>query len=452
VEALIHRAAQASSRLRIEALFPRQLPRSCFIVGGNLLLLVALNFLPLSLNYNWVYLHAAPPFQLNEEARASLDNALQLLARAKAEANAEVITRLENLINDLEEGNISISEAIQQLEELQQELEAGELDAENMTNGLGQMASILRQAKVLRDAALPMGQGKLAEAAALMRKVRDNLGGVSPADSREMSEKLLSASENPRSGLQELASAFEAAGNALETGDREAARTGFERISKELESLGERLADQGLRSEAGDEIEDLVEALETDELESGESDEPKPGQTGSNQGMAEPQANAAGEGGEPGEGENGLPEEFAEGEPGEGEPGEGEAGDNQQGDSDMANGRGGNSFGGSTKSAPLEGEATSLEVQLQKEALQIELAEGTQEPEQDIESAGERERSKLDYRNAPSNLTPAQKDLLSQDRIPWESRQLIKNYFQAVKPAQKPSNNQLKGFRNCSRG
>ena len=54
----------------------------------------------------------------------------------------------------------------------------------------------------------------------------------------------------------------------------------------------------------------------------------------------------------------------------------------------------------------------------------------------DIEAAGERERSKLDYRNAPSDLTPAQKDLLNQDRIPWESRQLIKIYFQAVKPTQ----------------
>jgi hypothetical protein len=66
--------------------------------------------------------------------------------------------------------------------------------------------------------------------------------------------------------------------------------------------------------------------------------------------------------------------------------------------------------------------------------MKIEAGQGGQEPAEDLEAAGERERSKLDYRNAPSNLTPAQKDLLSQDRIPWESRQLIKNYFQAVKP------------------
>jgi hypothetical protein len=75
-------------------------------------------------------------------------------------------------------------------------------------------------------------------------------------------------------------------------------------------------------------------------------------------------------------------------------------------------------------------------VQLQKEALKVEGEGGGNEPNKDVEAAGERERSKLDYRNAPSDLTPAQKDLLSQDRIPWESRQLIKNYFQAVKPTQ----------------
>ena len=437
VDVQIHRAAQTSARLRISKIFPRRVPRASYMVGALLFLLVALNFLPLSLNYNWVYLHAAPPFRLNDEARANLESALALLERAKAAENAEIVSKLESLISDLEQGNISLSDAIRQLEELQQELEAGDLDAENMTNGLGQMASILRQAKALREAALPMGQGKLPEAAAQMRNVADSLAGISPADVREMSEKLISASEKPRSGLQDLASAFAAAGAALQRGDRTAARSGFERVSKELESLGERLADQALRSEAGDEIGDLVDALEISEEEAGDSGEPKAGQAG-NQGKAP----NAWEKGEPSEtaAEGGVPEEFAqEGEGGEGgEPGEeGQAGDNPgETSSDMANGKGGNSFGGSTKSAPLEGEATALEVQLQKEALKIEDGEGSQEPEQDIEVAGERERSKLDYRNAPSNLTPAEKDLLGQDRIPWESRQLIKNYFQAVKPAQ----------------
>ena len=46
---------------------------------------------------------------------------------------------------------------------------------------------------------------------------------------------------------------------------------------------------------------------------------------------------------------------------------------------------------------------------------------GGLEPDKEAEAAGERQRSKLDYRNAPSDLTPAQKDLLNQDRIPTDS-------------------------------
>ena len=71
--------------MRLDALYPRKFPRMIYAVCGLVFLLIALNFLPLSLNYNWVKLQAAPPFRLTDEARASLDNALKLLERAKAE-------------------------------------------------------------------------------------------------------------------------------------------------------------------------------------------------------------------------------------------------------------------------------------------------------------------------------------------------------------------------------
>ena len=51
-----------------------------------------------------------------------------------------------------------------------------------------------------------------------------------------------------------------------------------------------------------------------------------------------------------------------------------------------------------------------------------------------IEEASQRERSKLDYRNVPSKLTPAQKDLLNQDPIPFEQRQFVKDYFKTIRP------------------
>jgi hypothetical protein len=285
-----------------------------------------------------------------------------------------------------------------------------------------------------------MGAGKLEQAASQMQGVGQRLASLSAADLRDMSERLLQASEKPRSGLQDLAGAFSTASGALQRGDRAASQAAFDLIGRELINLSQELADQALRSEAGDEIGDLVDALEESEPQEGPAEGGQPrqsqnqnqrGEQSSGEGERNEQAEASEQDGEPGDqaGENG-------------EPGEGEPGDQQQltpGDapSDGPNGRGGNSFGGSTQSAPLEGEATALEVQLLKEALKIEGVPGEgAEPDEDKEAAGERERSKLDYRNAPSDLTPAQKDLLSQERIPWENRQLIKNYFEAVKKTQ----------------
>ena len=439
VDAQIKHTASATGKLRLDMLFPRRFPRASYLAAGLLGLMVLLNFIPVSLNYNWLAGHAAPPFRLTDTERKSLQNALKLLEQAKAAENAALAEQIQNVIQELEQGTISEEEAIKQLEALQQELEEGELDAENMNNGLAQMAAILRQSKALQAAAQQMGKGALGEASSQMQVLNARLESVSPADLQEMAEKLQLASERPRSGLQDLARAFETTSSALVRGDRAAGHSGLDRIARELQSLAAQLADQELRSKAGDEIGDLVESLQDSDAQdtAGES-----GQSGKPNNQSKSGQPAAGEAGETAEQQSGeAPEQAAEGEVGQGgeqtgEGGEGgEAGQNPGGASDeAADGKGGNSFGGSTKSAPLEGDVTTLEVVLQKEALKIEAGEGGQEPAQEVEAAGERERSKLDYRNAPSNLTPAQKDLLNQDRIPWESRQLIKNYFQAVKP------------------
>jgi len=438
VDAQIQGTASTTGKLRLDTLFPRRFPRASYLAGGLLGLMILLNFIPLS-SYNWLAGHAAPPFRLTDEERKSLQNALKLLEKAKAAENAAIAEQIQTVIEELEQGTISEEEAIRQLEALQQQLEEGELDAENMNNGLSQMAAILRQSKALQAAAQQMGRGALAEASSQMQVLNARLEGVSASDVQEMAEKLQLASERPRSGLQDLARAFETTSSALLRGDRAAGHSGLDRIARELQSLAEQLADQELRSQASDELGELLEGLQESDAQetAGESAEGS-----KSNGQGKPGQQTAGEAGEKAEQQSGeSPDQAGEGNPGDGgeQSGEGteggEAGQNPGGTSeDAADGKGGNSFGGSTKSAPLEGDITTLEVVLQKEALKIEAGEGGQEPTQEVEAAGERERSRLDYRNAPSNLTPAQKDLLNRDRIPWESRQLIKNYFQAVKP------------------
>jgi hypothetical protein len=440
VDTQLRHSVKTTEKLRLDSLYPRRFPRASYLIGGLVFLLVALNFIPLSLNYNWIYLQAAPPFRLTDVERASLDKALKLLEKAKGAENAVIAQKIQEVINDLEQGQISEEEANKRLAEIQQQLEAGDLDAENVGNGLSQMAAILRQAKQFQQAAQEMGKGDLAEAANQIQALNQRLETVPAGDVRDMAERLSQASERPRSGLQDLAKSFEMTSAALQRGDRAASHSGFDRITRELQDLAQQLEDQKLRSEAADELGDLVDQLDGDQ-QSVSGATSQNGKSNNQNKAGQPGEQGKGETGETGDAQSGQsPEQAGEGQPGEnGEQGqEGQPGDNPGGLSDdNPNGKGGNSFGGSTKSAPLEGEATSLEVQLEKEALKVDAeAPGSSEANKDVEAAGERERSKLDYRNAPSDLTPAQKDLLSQDHIPWERRQLIKNYFQAVKPTQ----------------
>jgi hypothetical protein len=82
-----------------------------------------------------------------------------------------------------------------------------------------------------------------------------------------------------------------------------------------------------------------------------------------------------------------------------------------------------------------------FDVKLQAEALSaidVETKEkAAEKDEEEVSQASKQERSKVDYRNVESQLTPAQKDLLNQDHVPWEYRALIKSYFQSIRPPEK---------------
>jgi hypothetical protein len=157
-------------------------------------------------------------------------------------------------------------------------------------------------------------------------------------------------------------------------------------------------------------------------------DERRAGQRGQGQGQrGQGQRGQRGQQGDQGDpqagGTDGEPSDDAAqgGQPGAPMPG------NSEGNGLMPSGKGGGD-------APREGAPTHLDVKLQQERVKGVEDEGREE---NIEEVSKQERSRLDYRNVKSELSPAQKDLLNQDRIPWEYRPLIKNYFQAIRPAEK---------------
>jgi len=78
-----------------------------------------------------------------------------------------------------------------------------------------------------------------------------------------------------------------------------------------------------------------------------------------------------------------------------------------------------------------------LDVKLEAQAVRgVEANKGQPKEKEDeeVSQATKKERSKVDYRDVKSDLSPAQKDLLNQEHVPWEYRALIKGYFQAIRP------------------
>jgi len=423
VDAQIHQAGDRARRIELETICPRQLPSTSFIAAGLVLLLAGLNFLPLPWNHNWLYLQAAPAFSLSEDEQALVEQAKMLLQRAEAVQEARTAEDVQKVMNALEAGEISIAEALRRLAEIQQALDEGNLDLESIEHGLDEIASDLAESERLESVANSISERELAEAARRMRDIAEEIQASQRAD-REIQEKLEQASENPRAGLEQLAERMRQAAEALKRQETEGARLALEKTAEELEALSEKMQGQQFKNEASRRLQDLRQSLDERRRNSGgRQKQQAPPMQASSESAEQPDRDAGAMQPAP-DGPQG-PEGGQPGAPLPAAPGEGE---------------GGGLFptGANTAEQPLFGEPTELAVQLEREELTGQPQGGAPPAKKNDEEASRQERSRLDYRNTPSDLSPAQKDLLHQDRIPWEYRQLVKQYLLAIRAAQKP--------------
>jgi hypothetical protein len=126
--------------------------------------------------------------------------------------------------------------------------------------------------------------------------------------------------------------------------------------------------------------------------------------------------------------------------PSQGQGGGGESGDSSPNGTPSTGNASGNgqglqssNSGASVSPEDLKpGEMTKLDVQLKMEGLKGQAGKGAQQ--EDLEEASKQERSAMDYRNVPSQLSPAQKDALNQNRLPREQREIVKYYFEEIRP------------------
>src|SRR5262249_43991639 len=104
IDAQIHRAAVSAQGLNLNLLYPRRIPRASYIVAAMALLFATLNFVPLPWNHNWLALQAAPAFALSEKEALILKQTEELLRKAEKLKQSELVEKLEDVVQQLQEG------------------------------------------------------------------------------------------------------------------------------------------------------------------------------------------------------------------------------------------------------------------------------------------------------------------------------------------------------------
>ena len=175
VDTQIHRAASRTRSINIDQLFPRHYPKTLYYASAFLVAFIALNFVPLPWNHNWLKLQAAPAFSLTRQEMEILKQTQALLKKANEEQQTELAEKLEDIVDQLQQGKLDAAEVLQKLDALRTQLDEGNLDAAAMREGLEEMAKSLEQAKELESSANAIKNRDLNMAADELRKAAEKL-------------------------------------------------------------------------------------------------------------------------------------------------------------------------------------------------------------------------------------------------------------------------------------
>ena len=449
IDLQVQRAARRLRRMDVRALYPAVVPRSSYVAAGGVVLLAALSVAPPPFTPTLLFSTPVPDLEALDR-QAQLDAIDALLEQADALAPDPAITEFQRLIEDMRDEDLPLEQTADQARQAESLLDEGNLDIDNLLEGLEQMGQDLQSADETRPAGEALSEDDLPIGAEEFQRVAEELEGGAPA-SEPLEAALDTASRDARAGLEELAAALEAAADALAEENAAAASESLMDAADSLGELSDRVESQRLQNEAARQMEALREALRQQESR---QDAGEAGMNGEN---------APGEGDPGGEGDAAAgdaaasaPQEGQAGMPGAGQqPASGEGssqlvpGEAPEGAAsdippsaitgDLQNieptGTGDTPTGIGFSPEQKTGAPTSLDVQLQLLATFAASNPEMEEPEQPPEpEATRQERSSLDYRDIPSELTPAQQELLSRERIPREYQNVIRDYFRAIRP------------------
>jgi hypothetical protein len=200
IDAQIADTARNAGRIDIRRLYPRAIPRVSYGAALLVVLFIGLNFVPLSLNHNWLRFQAA--------------------AAGVPPQPAEMVDPMEEQINE----------------------------------GLKEIASEFAKSAQTNEAAKALRESELERAAEELRRLSklmddDQTGSTqSSGQMAELQKTLEQASQHPRPGLEQLSQDLATASQGLKKQDRETTQQGLDGAAKELEKLGQKMRSQQSRA------------------------------------------------------------------------------------------------------------------------------------------------------------------------------------------------------------
>ncbi|HMQ56050.1 MAG TPA: hypothetical protein PKD98_28475 [Anaerolineae bacterium] len=253
----------------------------------------------------------------------------------------------------------------------QQQLQT--MTPEQVQAALEALADALRDQAASRPAAEALDQGNLGQAAAELRRLADQLGGLSEQAQQGLGQSLQEAADNIGGNAPGFTEPLRQGNETLQSGDLAGAAQALEDLADLLDELGEQQPEGGqAEGEAGD---------------SGEGEaEGEPGETESEQGGEQPGGGGEGAG------------------DGEGSEGESELGEEEE-------------------RLPIDGEP--LELESEEENIEDRVLQPSE-----LEAGSDSDKRTTDSPFARQPLNAAGEEL-GPDPLayPWEKREIIRDYF-----------------------
>jgi len=413
VDLLVHRAAATAGGLDPARLIPTVLPKR-FLLADGLLFSMVIVF--------WIASGAPSRPEQRRLVPASLttsneEELSQIQEQLVGADGSDARRAIDETFRRLKEGETSLSVALWELQEAEHRLSEGDLDLNALFEALDDLARDLRVASSLDPLASALEARRFDDAAERLNTLAEEISAKpSPTNLDSIREGLKRAARNDHAGLEELSKNLDEAADALQSKQAADSRQALGKAAEAARSLGDRLdARQGL-NEARSQLADLRRSL-AQRLPLPPPEGQPPSQPG-----AATATDASSEAG-------GLAM------PGGDVQSRGPDLDGSTRRDDLDAGPAGHASGPSTGGDSLEGEPTSLEVQLEIEMLRRQEARQHPVPEEIFEKPSRQQDSLLEYREASQPSAYADQDVMTGESIPWRHRSTVKRYFLTLQAA-----------------